>query len=108
MSDPRPQGVAPEAVVLPNQVRQRARPIGVPFEISDFENVETFLNAILLKRHLEPAFEDLHRIDLLLHNPNIPEERFAWPIQLCQIELSVGRIHGIAYESDTPGACPTR
>ena len=54
-----------EAVDLLNQIWQRAMPDALPFELSDFADATELLDAILLERQLELAFEGHHRYDLI-------------------------------------------
>lgn len=89
----RTNGLVPEAVDLLNQIRQRAGLTS--FDLADFSNADDLVNAILHERRLELAFEGLHRFDLIrtgqpLKNPDVPTDRFAWPIPQYEIELSGG------------------
>lgn len=89
-------GISEEAVNLLNQVRGRAIPEALPFKASDFNGAEELVNAILLERRKELAFEGLHRFDRmrigLPPRNGLAQDKWAFPIPQHEIDISYGVI----------------
>ena len=69
----RTTGVTQEAVTLLNTVRNRSKGASTPaYTVASFANAQALINAILLERRLELAFEGHRYYDLLRTRQNIP------------------------------------
>jgi hypothetical protein len=93
----RTDGVNPESVALLNRIRNRALPSATPFSESDFAGADDLIQAILLQRKFELAFEGLYRYDLIrtgqpLHDPDIPDNKKVLPVPQVEIDISHGLI----------------
>ena len=91
------EGVTPEALQWLNEVRGRSVPNATPYTIADFPAPEALVNAILLQRRWELAFEGHYRYDLIrtgrpLRSPDIDEDRKVLPVPQSEIDISNGLI----------------
>ncbi|MDO7876636.1 RagB/SusD family nutrient uptake outer membrane protein [Hymenobacter sp. ASUV-10] len=85
-------GVSGDAITLLNQVRDRSNPTAAPaYAATDFADKQALIDAILLERRLELAFEGHRYYDLLRYRRNPPrvnygEDKAVFPIPLIDLQ----------------------
>lgn len=93
----RTSGVTEEAVSLLNDIRNRSLPSATPYTTGSFANATLLIEAILLQRKFELAFESFYRYDLIrtgkpLRSPDLPEGKKVLPVPQLEIDISNGVI----------------
>ena len=91
----RTQGINAEAVTLLNQIRNRSLPMATPYTTASFANQEALINAILLQRRFELAFEGHYRYDRMRtgrppRDNNLNPSRWALPLPESEIRIGKG------------------
>ncbi len=96
-------GVSAEAVTLLNLVRNRSKPATAPsYTVADFANKAALIEAILLERRLELAFEGHRYYDLMRYKRNSSRiaygaERAILPIPLVDIQQNPNLVQNPGY-----------
>lgn len=96
-------GVSANAITFLNQVRDRSKPASAAsYTVSSFASKQALIDAILLERRLELAFEGHRYYDLLRYkqNPgriNYGDNRVVLPIPLVDIQLNPNLVQNPGY-----------
>lgn len=93
----RTQGITAEVLGLLNQIRGRSLPLATPYTAASFANADALINAILLQRRFELAFEGHYRYDRIRtgHPPrdnNLSPSKWALPLPESEIRIGKGII----------------
>lgn len=96
-------GISADAITFLNQVRDRSKPsTSASYTVSSFANKQALIDAILLERRLELAFEGHRYYDVLRYkqNPgriNYGDNRVVLPIPLVDIQLNPNLVQNPGY-----------
>jgi len=96
-------GVSEEAITLLNQVRNRSKPASSPsYTVASFANKQALIEAILLERRLELAFEGHRYYDLMRYKRNSSRitygaQRAILPIPLVDIQQNPNLVQNEGY-----------
>ncbi|GAB3872796.1 RagB/SusD family nutrient uptake outer membrane protein [Hymenobacter segetis] len=96
-------GVSPEAITLLNQVRDRSKPAtSASYTVADFADKNALIEAILLERRLELAFEGHRYYDLMRYKRNSSRvnygaDRAILPIPLVDIQQNSRLVQNPGY-----------